>query len=155
MATRLIIILATAMTTAHVNSVDVPVNIAQGPPPPPPGSSGQCNCAQLIVSSSGATKTFHSHALGPFQLSSSHFNAFKSTVYRNSRSLTLIGGKLQTWRIQGGSRAGRIMVKHPSCKEACPTSCSPDWVVYQRPRYVKDNTIKFECRDGNDGVLFP
>jgi hypothetical protein len=101
-------------------------------------------------------KTLHAHALGEFKLSSSHFNAFKSTVYRNSKSLTLTGGVNQYWRIHGGSRAGRIMIRHTSCKETCPFNCSPDWKVYKRPGYVKDSSIKLTCgTGGDDGINFP
>ena len=126
------------------------VTLAQRKPPPPP----PCECQQIVVTSDGVTKNLHAHALGSFGLSSSHFNAFKSTVYRNSKSLTLIGGANQFWRIHGGSRAGRIMIRHKSCKESCPTDCSADWEVFQRPRYVKDKNIRFECKRGN-GVSFP
>ena len=125
-------------------------------PPPPPPNASSCQCSQIMVSSGGLPKTMHPNALSPYDLSSSHFNAFKSTVYRNSESLTLTGGPNQYWRIHGGSRAGRIMIRHKSCKEACPTECSSDWEVYQKPgyigsRYIKNQDIKFECKRGDDG----
>ena len=113
-----------------------------------------CNCAEIIVSSNGLGKNEQSKALGLFKLSDSHFNAFKSTVYRNSNSLTLIGGLNQFWRIQGGSRMGRLVFRNKSCKAVCPMSCSSDWEAYQRPRYVKDATISFKCKghdDDNEG----
>ena len=152
MACRIVFLLLSAVAIIHVNSVDVSIRAGQRPPPPPSG----CNCAQIVVSSNGLLRSDHSHALGPFQRSSSHFNAFKSTVYRNSQSLTLTGGANQYWRIHGGSRAGRIMARHTSCKDACPFNCSPDWKVYKRPGYLKDTSIKFECRNGDDdGIDFP
>lgn len=109
-----------------------------------------CNCAEIHVSSNGMAKNENSKALGLFKLSDSHFNAFKSTVYRNSKKLTLIGGLNQTWRIRRGSRAGSILLRNKSCKEVCPTSCSSDWEAYQRSGYVKDETISFECKSQSD-----
>ena len=142
MASRIMFLLLASLIAIHVNST---------PPPPPPGNN-QCQCGEIIVSSNGATKTLHSHAIGSFKLSSSHFNQFKSTVYRNSKSLTLIGGRKQYWRIHGGSRAGRIMVRNKSCKELCPGNCARGWKVYKKPGYIRDITIKFECRNGNNGI---
>ena len=150
MPTKFVFVLGAAIAVTLVSSIEVPVNEAQRRVPPPPA----CNCDQIIISSSGTTKKLHSNVLGSFTRLSSYYNAFKGSIYRNSNRLTLIGGKLQNWRIQGGSRARRIVVKHPSCKEICPTNCSPNWVTYQKPRYVRDNTIKFECRNVNDGTTF-
>ena len=41
----------------------------------------QCECTRITVSSQGLAKKLHRNAIGEFKLSSSHFNAFKSTVY--------------------------------------------------------------------------
>ena len=69
----------------------------RGPPPPPTGA--QCRCSEIVVSSNGEARKLHSHAMGVYRLSSSNFNAFKSTIYRNANGLALIGGKNNT----GGS----------------------------------------------------
>ena len=116
-----------------------------------PSVGEQCECTNIIVSSQDLAKKLHRNALGEFTLSSSHFNAFKSTVYRNSKSLTLIGGPNQTWRIHGGSRAGRILIRNKSCKGICPMDCSTYWEVYKRPSYEKDPSISIKCGDEDDG----
>lgn len=110
----------------------------------------KCYCTEVFVSSDGLANKEHSNALGLFKLSDSHFNAFKSTVYRNSNIKTLKGGLKQFWRIRGGSRAGSILLRNKSCKEICPMSCTSDWEVYKRPSYVKDSSISFKCEDDND-----
>ena len=124
----------------------------RGPPPPPTGA--QCRCSEIVVSSNGEARKLHSHAMGVYRLSSSNFNAFKSTIYRNANGLALIGGKKQYWRINGGSRAGRIMIRQKSCKAACPTDCPIGWKAYKKPGYVKVKELKFECRNG-DAINFP
>ena len=107
----------------------------------------ECECKKIVVSSKGVARNEHPNTMGEFKLASSHFNAFKSTVYRNSKSLTLIGGSRQSWRIQGGSRAGRILIQNKSCKKRCPMNCLAGWKVYKRPTYVTDESVTFECLD--------
>ena len=138
-----------------------PPPMPSGPPPPlpprPPTTSNGCKCAQIVVSSIGEPKSWQPNAFTSYGLSSSHFNAFKSTVYRNSQSLTLTGGPRQFWRIHGGSRAGRIMIRNKYCKATCPNDCPAKWEVYQHRNHIgngmyrKDPNIKFECKDGGDG----
>ena len=114
-----------------------------------PSLGEKCECPNIVVSSTEDAQELHPNTLEPFELSDSHFNAFKSTVYRNSESLTLIGGKRQSWRIQGGSRAGGILIRNKSCKEICPFNCPSDWEVYRRPGYVNDKSIEFKCQLGD------
>ena len=114
-----------------------------------PSLGEKCECPNIVVSSTEDAQELHPNTLEPFELSDSHFNAFKSTVYRNSKSLTLIGGKRQSWRIQGGSRAGRILIRNKSCKEICPFDCPSDWEVYRKPGYVNDKSIELKCQSGD------
>ena len=114
-----------------------------------PSLGEKCECPNIVVSSTEDAQELHPNTLEPFQLSDSHFNAFKSTVYRNSKSLTLIGGKGQSWRIHGGSRAGRILIRNKSCKEICPFDCPSDWEVYRKPGYVNDKSIELKCQSGD------
>ena len=123
-----------------------------------PSNGEQCECTRIVITSKGPAKKLHPLAMGEFKLSSSHFNAFKSTVYRKvkestqSGALTLIGGQNQYWRIQGGSRAGRILLRNKSCKRTCPMDCSAGWELYKRPSYENDASISTKC-EGEDGDI--
>ena len=114
---RIFFLLLATIAFVHVGSVHVSQDL---PPPPPPGAL--CQCTEIVVSSNGKAKTLHPKALDVFRLSSSHFNAFKSSIYRNSNSLALVGGKKQHWRIPGGISgevAGNFSSKnvYPSCSK--------------------------------------
>ena len=109
--------------------------------------SGECKCGQITVSSSSIAEEFHPAALGNFKPSDTPFNAFKSTIYKNSNGFTLMGGQKQYWRIRKASPTGHILIQNKSCKQTCPINCANDWELYQKSGYVPDAMIVFRCDD--------
>ena len=127
------------------------------PLPLPRGARSKepCHCSEIFILSNNEANNFQPDSLGVFRATTSnnflHFwNPFGSAIYKNTNELSLIGGRNQYWRIQNWKR--EKMIRHNSCKEACPIDCTQDWEVYKnRVGYVKVRDLTVECREEDDG----